>query len=295
MKYNVIKQFLEDVEWGELDFLVVDSPPGTGDEPLSVAQLLMETGEGVKAIIVTTPQELALSDVRKCINFCRTLSIPILGVVENMSGFICPHCGKDSEIFKIGGGENMAHEMGVPFMGRVPIDPKIVEASDSGKPYMYHYAQTETAKAFDRVIRPILDQKSSLPLSINDKEEPYKPFSEKENGKMRIAIPMASGKLALHFRHCEQFALIDVDPATKQILNQDFVAAPDHLPGLLPRWLKEKGVNVVISGGMGSRAQNLFMQNGIQVITGTASEEPKTLVKDYIAGCLITGENICDH
>lgn len=112
---------------------------------------------------------------------------------------------------------------------------------------------------------------------------------------MRIAIPMADGKIALHFGHCEQFTLIDVDPATKQILNQDFVATPEHQTCLLPRWLKEKGVNVVISGGMGSRAQNLFMQNGIQIITGTASEEPKTLVKDYIAGCLITGENICDH
>ena len=121
-------------------------------------------------------------------------------------------------------------------------------------PHMYYYARTETAKAFGRVIHSILDQESSLPLSVNDndKEEFYKSFSEKENGNMRIAIPMASGKLALHFGHCEQFALIDVDPATKQILNQDFVAAPDHQPGLLPRWLREKGVNVVISGGIGS-------------------------------------------
>ena len=295
MKYNVIKQFLEDVAWGELDFLVVDSPPGTGDEPLSVAQLLMEAGEGVKAVIVTTPQELALSDVRKCINFCRTISIPILGVVENMSGFICPHCGKDSEIFKTGGGENMSHEMGVPFLGRVPIDPQIVEASDSGRPYLYHYARTETAKAFGRVINPIMEQTSPPAVSGNDQEATDESFSEKEEGNMRIAIPVANGKLALHFGHCEQFALIDVDTASKQILNQDFIQAPPHQPGLLPRWLKEKGVNMVISGGMGSRAQNLFIQVGIQVITGTASEEPKTLVEDYIAGCLVTGENICDH
>ena len=112
---------------------------------------------------------------------------------------------------------------------------------------------------------------------------------------MRIAIPVANGKLALHFGHCEQFALIDVDPSTNRILAQDFIAAPEHQPGLLPMWLKEKGVNLVIAGGMGSRAQNLFMQNGIQVITGAPSEGPKKLVEDYIAGCLTTGENICDH
>ena len=162
MKYGVIKQFLEDVVWGDLDFLVVDSPPGTGDEPLSVAQLLLQTGGNVKAIIVTTPQELALSDVRKSINFCHKLSVPIIGVVENMSGFVCPHCGKSSDIFKMGGGEHMALNMSVPFLGRVPLDPKIVMASDSGKPYMDTYTDTATAKAFSQVIRPILEMGKGL-------------------------------------------------------------------------------------------------------------------------------------
>ncbi|MBN2438222.1 MAG: Mrp/NBP35 family ATP-binding protein, partial [Deltaproteobacteria bacterium] len=115
MKMGVIKQLLTDVQWGELDYLVVDFPPGTGDEPLSVAQLIPES-DG--AIVVTTPQDLSLQDVRKSINFCRHLKIPVLGVIENMSGLVCPHCGKMIEVFKSGGGETMAREMGVPFLGR---------------------------------------------------------------------------------------------------------------------------------------------------------------------------------
>ena len=309
MKYGVIKQFLQDVVWGELDFLVVDSPPGTGDEPLSVAQLLVENGGGVQAVIVTTPQELALSDVRKSINFCRTLRIPILGVVENMSGFICPHCGKPSEIFKSGGGEQMAREMAVPFLGRVPIDPQVVEASDDGKPYMYHYARTETAKAFGRVIRPILEmegkpqspkEKADLAkerqvTAVPSKEKAVSAKDRKEGKSMRIAIPIADGKLAMHFGHCEQFALIDVDPATQKILKQDLIDAPEHQPGLLPGWLKDRGADVILAGGMGSRAQNLFSQNGIRVVTGVPGETPEALVRAYLEGTLQTGENICDH
>jgi Mrp family chromosome partitioning ATPase len=154
MKFHVIRQFLTDVAWGDLDFLVVDSPPGTGDEPLSIAQLIEDvTG----AIIVTTPQELALTDVRKCISFCRTLKVKVLGVIENMSGFVCPECGVVTDIFKSGGGEVMARQMGVPFLGRIPIDPKIVEACDAGTPYILHYARTEAAKAFAQAIQPILE------------------------------------------------------------------------------------------------------------------------------------------
>jgi predicted Fe-Mo cluster-binding NifX family protein len=246
-------------------------------------------------VIVTTPQELALSDVRKSINFCRTLTIPILGVVENMSGFICPHCEKVSEIFKAGGGEQMAHEMAVPFLGRVPIDPQVVEASDSGKPYMYHYARTETAKAFGKVIRPIMEMESIEDFASTDSKRSL-PEEKGVKGKtIRIAIPTAEGKLAMHFGHCAEFAMMDVDTETKKITNQDSLKAPDHQPGLLPKWLHEKGANLVIAGGMGSRAQNLFAQNGIQVITGAPSMTPKELVESYLRGSLETGENICDH
>lgn len=154
MKYQMIKQFLKDVQWGNLDFLIVDSPPGTGDEPLSVVQLL-ENADG--AIIVTTPQEVALSDVRKCINFCRSLNLRVIGVLENMSSFVCPKCGERTDIFKSGGGEIMANEMHVPFLGRIPIDPQIVQSCDSGKPFVYHYNQSQTAKAFKKILNPILE------------------------------------------------------------------------------------------------------------------------------------------
>ena len=142
------------MKWGDLDFLIIDSPPGTGDEPLSIVQLL-EKPDG--AIIVTTPQELALADVRKGINFCRTVKLPLLGVLENMSGFVCPKCGEKSDIFKSGGGEDMAVKEGVPFLGRIPIDPQIVQSCDSGQPYVAHYQESQTAKAFKRVAEKILE------------------------------------------------------------------------------------------------------------------------------------------
>jgi Mrp family chromosome partitioning ATPase len=157
LKHSLIRQFLRDVRWGGLDYIIVDSPPGTGDEPISIAQLLGET-DG--AIIVTTPQDVALADVRKAITFCRHVNLPIIGVVENMSGFICPHCGKTVDIFKSGGGQEMALEMGIPFLGKIPIEPKIVETGDSGKPYLQYYRDSETAKAFDTVIEPLLHLKT---------------------------------------------------------------------------------------------------------------------------------------
>jgi Mrp family chromosome partitioning ATPase len=154
LKMSLIRQFLRDVEWGELDYLVIDSPPGTGDEPLSVVQLI-EDAAG--AVIVTTPQEVALADVRKSINFCGKVGLRVLGVVENMSGFVCPDCGATHEIFKSGGGEKMATEMGVPFMGRVPIDSNVVISCDSGTPFCQNNGETPTAKAFAEIVKPILD------------------------------------------------------------------------------------------------------------------------------------------
>jgi len=152
-KYHMIKQFLKDVQWGELDFLIIDSPPGTGDEPLSIVQLL-ENADG--AVIVTTPQEVALSDVRKGISFCRNLNLPVIGVLENMSGFVCPKCGEVTDIFKSGGGEKMATQMNVPFLGRIPIDPQIVRACDSGQPYVQHYSSSQAAQAFKEAMLPLL-------------------------------------------------------------------------------------------------------------------------------------------
>lgn len=120
---------MADVDWGPLDFLIIDSPPGTGDEPLTVAQ----TVTGCQTIIVTTPQEIALADVRKSIQFCQKVNMPVLGLIENMSGFVCPTCSSLHAIFKSGGGEKTAFNWNIPFLGRLPIDPGVVTAGDAGQ------------------------------------------------------------------------------------------------------------------------------------------------------------------
>ena len=152
MKIGVIRQFIEDVEWGDLDLLVIDVPPGTGDEPLSVCQLIPEL-EG--AVIVTTPQKVAAADVRKSINFCKELGVKVLGVIENMSGFACPKCGEVTPILRANGGRVMANEMGVPFLGSIPIDPLIAESGDDGKAFVESAASSPVAGAFREIVREL--------------------------------------------------------------------------------------------------------------------------------------------
>ena len=147
IKYSAIKQFIGDVEWGDLDFLIIDSPPGTGDEPLTVAQTIQDA----KAIIVTTPQEVSLADVRKSISFCKTVKMEIFGMIENMSGFVCPHCSEKVDIFGSGGGERTAAEASIPFLGRIPMDPKVVACSDDGCSIQEKYADSEAAKAISSI------------------------------------------------------------------------------------------------------------------------------------------------
>ncbi len=147
LKMKAIKQFIGDVKWGDLDYLIVDLPPGTGDEPLSIAQLIPSG----MAIVVTTPQDVALLDSRKAVVFAKTLNMSVVGIVENMSGFVCPHCGKEIDLFKVGGGKKAAAELGVPFLGAVPIDGKIVESGDAGKPFMLEEG-TKAADAFGSIV-----------------------------------------------------------------------------------------------------------------------------------------------
>jgi ATP-binding protein involved in chromosome partitioning len=152
LKMTAIRQFLSDIVWGELDFLFIDLPPGTGDEPLSVAQLLPEI-DGV--VIVTMPSELSAAVVQKAITFARRLNMPIIGVVENMSGFICPHCGTKSDIFQSGGGEKMAQEANVPFLGSIPIDPQIGVDSDKGEPFVIAHPDSAATKAFIDIVKKV--------------------------------------------------------------------------------------------------------------------------------------------
>ena len=153
LKMGVIKQFLSDVNWGELDYLIVDSPPGTGDEPLSVCQLIHDvTG----AIIVTTPQDVAVLDAKKSVLFAKELKVPVAGIIENMSGFICPHCKNKIDLFKSGGGEKAAHDLKVPFLGKIPIDPEMVISGDSGTPFIDFRKDTETAQTIGKIIDKII-------------------------------------------------------------------------------------------------------------------------------------------
>lgn len=151
MKMQLVNQFLGDVQWGVLDYLVVDLPPGTGDEPLSIAQQI----PGAEAVIVTTPQDVALLDSRKSVNFARALNMPVIGIVENMSGLECPHCGKNIDLFKTGGAERAAKDMSVPFLGRLPLDPTVVEAGDSGKPVIFENEGSGITKAFLEIVQNI--------------------------------------------------------------------------------------------------------------------------------------------
>lgn len=153
LKMQVIRQFISDVHWGQLDYLVIDSPPGTGDEPLSVAQ----TMPGAKALIVTTPQEISLADIRKSISFCRTVNMPILGLIENMSGFVCPHCGKPTELFGTGGGLKTAVAMDVTFLGQIPFDPNMVKSADAGESYLEKYPDSEATKAYNEIVKKVME------------------------------------------------------------------------------------------------------------------------------------------
>lgn len=152
LKMAAIKQFIGEVNWDKLDYLIIDLPPGTGDEPLSISQLITDC-DG--AVIVTTPQDVALISVRKSVNFVKKMNMPVIGVIENMSGFKCPHCGKSIDIFKTGGGLKISKDLDITFLGKIPIDQNIVVNGDSGQHYILNDKSSETAKSFEKIVRNI--------------------------------------------------------------------------------------------------------------------------------------------
>lgn len=152
MKHSLFQQFLSDVDWGDLDYLIVDLPPGTGDEPLSIAQIL---GAPLHAVIVTTPQDVALLDSRKSVVFAKSMDMNVVGIVENMSGLICPHCGDRIDLFKSGGGERAARDLMVPFLGAIPLDPHIVMSGDAGETVFGNNSNPRSADAIRELARAI--------------------------------------------------------------------------------------------------------------------------------------------
>jgi len=161
LKIQAIRQFIADIAWGDLDYLVIDAPPGTGDEPLTVSSTIKDA----KALVVTTPQEVALADVRKSLNFCKHVKMEVLGLVENMSGLVCPHCRNIVEVFKSGGGARTATEFSVPFLGAIPMDPKVVLGGDDGLPYLVSEIDSPAVKAFGELIDRV--EKASRRVSLN--------------------------------------------------------------------------------------------------------------------------------
>ncbi len=289
LKIGVIRQFLADIEWSDLDYLIIDAPPGTGDEPLTIAQTIPDA----KALIVTTPQEISLADVRKSINFCRQVKMDILGLVENMGAFACPHCGEKIDLFKADGGRITATKTNLPLLASLPIQSEVVRLGDDGKLAALADQGFPFVQEFDKLADEIERHTSTKPpASLEEAGE--KTEIKRENGQMmKFAIPVASGRLAAHFGHCEQFALIETENG--EIKNTAMQTPPPHEPGVLPQWLREQGADVIIAGGMGSRAQQLFDQNGIKVVIGAPADAPEVLVRQYLNDSLVTGANLCDH
>jgi ATP-binding protein involved in chromosome partitioning len=176
VKMKVIQQFLSDIMWGELDFLFIDLPPGTGDEPLSVMQLIPEMN-GV--VIVTTPSEVSQVVVKKAVTFARQLKVPIIGIIENMSGFICPKCGTEINIFKVGGGQKIAEDLSAPFLGSIPLDPEICRDSDNGIPFITEHADSPAKEAFMEIVKKIED----FLMHRERLESPSKPSSRERGTK----------------------------------------------------------------------------------------------------------------
>jgi predicted Fe-Mo cluster-binding NifX family protein len=251
---------------------------------------------------------VSTNDVRRSIGFSRQLDLPILGVIENMSGLVCPSCGTRVDVFGSGGGASMAEEMGVPFLGSIPIDPEFVTACDAGSLGPFLAGGSPCATAFTNVVAKVIDRiesgsdkeedLSSKPTADQTGAAPNAGTADRQAGEgRRIAVPVTGGKLSAHFGHCEEFVIFSAKDAPGETTAEvvEVLESPPHQPGLLPAWLNEHGVHMVIAGGMGSRAQDLFSQAGIEVMVGAASTDPKEIVQSYLDGTLVAGQNVCDH
>jgi len=289
LKIGVIRQFISDIEWDDLDYMVIDSPPGTGDEPLTVAQTIPDA----KALIVTTPQEISLADVRKSINFCRQVNMKILGLVENMSGLVCPHCGKTIDIFKTQGGMLTAKKEGLRLLGTLPLEPQVVINGDLGKMGLLDNPDLPITREFNKIVDAVIELSKTGKASVPEARKDVPARKKSSPDARMIVVPVSGGKLAAHFGHCEQFAFMETQDS--KIMGTEMQTPPAHEPGVIPQWLHEQGADVVIVGGMGERAQDLLREKGIEVVIGAPMDAPESLAHQYLAKTLVSGPNICDH
>ena len=290
LKIGVIRQFISDMEWNDLDYMIIDSPPGTGDEPLTVAQTIPDA----LALIVTTPQEISLADVRKSINFCRQVNMEILGLVENMSGLTCPHCGKTIDLFKTHGGMLTAKKEGLRLLGTLPLEPQVVMNGDSGSMGILDDNNLPITREFNKMVDEIVQLTRHRTKAVPKTKSEF-PIIGKKGVKdsKTLVVPVSEGKLSSHFGHCEQFAFIET--RNGKIVKTEMRNPPAHEPGVLPQWLHEQGADVAIVGGMGENAQQLLRGNGIEVVMGAPMDSPESLANQYLSNTLVSGANRCDH
>ena len=289
LKIGVIRQFIADIDWSDLDYMIIDSPPGTGDEPLTIAQTIPDA----KAVIVTTPQEISLADVRKSINFCRQVKMTILGLVENMSGLKCPHCGEMIDIFKTRGGEFTAKKEGLNLLGSLPFELEVVSKGDTGDMSLLDDNTLLITQEFNKIVDKIVKLTETKSEPVSESKNEFLDRKKRSADSKVLVVPVSGGKLSAHFGHCEQFAFIETQNG--KIMETKMRNPPAHEPGVLPRWLYEQGADVAIVGGMGESAQQLLREKGIEVIIGAPMDSPESLANQYLSNTLVAGANVCDH
>ncbi|MCK9252535.1 MAG: P-loop NTPase [Clostridiaceae bacterium] len=279
---NTVKQFWSDVIWGDLDFLLLDMPPGTGDVPLTVFQSLPLDG----IVIVTSPQDLVSLIVQKAIHMAQMMHIPIIGLVENMSHIVCPHCGKKISVFGDGKTAAVAQEAGIPYLGSLPIDPDLARLCDAGQIERIHKDYLEEClAALEKV--PVHGQPTAP-----DAPAPQAAVQTDEGGSTvkKIAISAEGDQVSAHFGHCEGFFEFTIEAGKPE--GKQFVANPGHKPGFLPNFLHDRGVRVIIAGGMGSGAVEIFQEKGIDVYTG-AQGSVDEIARQYADGTLTSTGSVC--
>ncbi|MGI6445214.1 MAG: P-loop NTPase [Candidatus Ozemobacteraceae bacterium] len=256
---NAVKTFWTDVIWKDIDFMLIDMPPGTGDVALTVFQSLPVDG----IIVVTSPQELVSMIVKKAVKMAEMMNIPILGLVENMSYFRCPDNGKDYKIFGESHIDEIASAHNLKVLAKLPIDPQISAACDNGE--------------IEFTVKNLLEDLAKTIIS-------------QEKNMIKIAVASDNKSVTGHFGHCQTFEIYEAEDG--KIVKSESLANPGHKPGFLPNYLHEKGVNVIISGGMGGGAVEIFNENGIEVIVG-AKGESKAAAEAYLKGALQSTGSVC--
>ncbi|NLV51201.1 MAG: P-loop NTPase [Clostridiales bacterium] len=255
---NTVKQFWKEVIWGDIDYMFIDMPPGTGDVPLTVFQSLAVDG----IIIVTSPQELVSMIVSKAVKMAEMMNIPVIGLVENMSYFLCPDNGKEYKIFGESHIETIADAHNMKILAKLPIDPGISNACDKGEIENF---DTDSFKNISEML-------------------------EGESKTMKIAVASEGANVTGHFGHCTNFMIYGVENG--KIIKEESIPNPGHRPGFLPNYLNDLGVNVIISGGMGGGAVDIFNEKNIEVILGAGGASKKA-VEAYLRGELASTGSVC--